>query len=115
MPAPDFVEEIRELNLSFLLLAQRMAQEDVGAAAVKLGIDRASLEWLVSLPPAKLVRLAQGAMVVPHFRFDGELLRALAGEGAREETAAQLHALILGQRKGRKTKVVGDHHGEAGG
>jgi len=25
MPAPDFIDAIRELNLTFLLLAQRMA------------------------------------------------------------------------------------------
>jgi|YNPMSStandDraft_1061717.scaffolds.fasta_scaffold00395_13 flagellar transcriptional activator FlhD len=112
MPAPDFIDEIRELNLTFLLLAQRMAQENIEAAAVKLGVEIETLRWLQGLSPVKLVRIAQGAMLVPHFRFDGELLRGLAGEGAREETAAQVHALILGQQKGRKVRIVGEHHDE---
>ncbi len=112
MPAPDFIDEIHELNLTFLLLAQRMAQENIEAAAVKLGVEVETLRWLLGLTPVKLVRIAQGAMMVPHFRFDGELLRGLAGEGAREETAAQVHALTLGQQKGRKVRLVGEHHDE---
>ncbi|MCX7945856.1 MAG: flagellar transcriptional regulator FlhD [Hydrogenophilus sp.] len=115
MAAPDFSDEIRELNLQFLILAQRMAQANLETAAVKLGIDEESLEWLLTVPPAKLVRLAQGAMLVPQFRISGELLRQLAGEGGRDEAAAQLHALILAHAPGRKkARIVGDDHGEAG-
>ncbi|WP_217126668.1 flagellar transcriptional regulator FlhD [Hydrogenophilus thiooxidans] len=112
MPAPDFAEEIRELNLNFLILAQRMAHENVTAAAVKLGVAEEDLRWLQALSPAKLVRLAQGAMLVPQFRFDGELLQQLAGDVGRDEAAAQLHALIVAQTRSRKKRIVGDSDGE---
>jgi len=112
MPAPDFADEIRELNTSFLLLARQMAQENLAAAAVKLGVAEEDLRWLLAASPAKLARLAQGVMVVPQFRFSGALLRELAGESARDEVAAQLHALILAQKRERKTRIVGEHDGE---
>ncbi|MBW7657036.1 flagellar transcriptional regulator FlhD [Hydrogenophilus thermoluteolus] len=112
MPAPDFAEEIRELNLNFLILAQRMAHDNVAAAAVKLGVAEEDLRWLQTLSPAKLVRLAQGAMLVPQFRFDGALLKQLAGDVGRDEAAAQLHALILAQKKPQKNRIVGEDDGE---
>ncbi len=113
MPHPDYSDEIRELNLSFLMLAQRMAQADLAAAAVKLGIEEEGLRWLLELSPGKLFRLAQGAMLVPQFRFDAALLRRLAGEDERDPAAAQLHAYILAHQTRKKSRIpLEDHHGQ---
>ncbi len=113
MPHPDYSDEIRELNLSFLMLAQRMAQADLPAAAVKLGIDEDSLRWLLELTPAKLFRLAQGAMLIPQFRFDAVLLRQLAGEDERDPAAAQVHAYILAHQSRKKIRIpLEEHHGQ---
>ena len=58
MDHEDFADEIRDLNLSYLILAQRMVQRDPASAAVKLGLEAETARWLAALPPAKLVRMA---------------------------------------------------------
>lgn len=101
----DYSEDIFELNMSFLMLAQKMARENFAAATVKLGIDAESLTAIMNLSPQTLIRLAQRSKDVPQFRHTGDLLRKLAGEHKKDETAAQLHAMILATRFARKSGI----------
>ena len=113
MDHEDFADEIRDLNLSYLILAQRMVQRDPASAAVKLGLEAATARWLAALPPAKLVRMASLQIGLPQFRFDAAVLERMAGEKARDELTATLHAAILAHGSQRKkTKRTGGHHDE---
>ncbi|WP_142808770.1 flagellar transcriptional regulator FlhD [Tepidiphilus olei] len=114
MEHEDFADEIRDLNLSFLVLAQRMVQRDPIAAAVKLGLEAETVRWIAALSPAKLVRMASLQIGLPQFRFDAEVLERMAGEKARDELTANLHAAILAHGNPRKkTKQAGGHHEES--
>jgi flagellar transcriptional activator FlhD len=95
MKHPDFQTEIRELNLAYLMLAQKMLRSDRETALFRLGIDEAFAEYIESLSVTKLVRTADNPALLPRFRFDDEqLARLMAGEG-RDEAASTLHAAIL--------------------
>ncbi|MBP6132410.1 flagellar transcriptional regulator FlhD [Thauera sp.] len=99
MDRPDFREEIRELNLAYLMLAQQMLRDDRATALFRLGIDEAFADLLESMSAAKLVRMASSPTLLPCFRFDdAQLARLMAGEG-RDAASAGLHAAILAAGK----------------
>jgi len=115
MEHEDFADEIRDLNLSYLILAQRMVQRDPASAAVKLGLEAETARWLAALPPAKLVRMASLQIGLPQFRFEAAVLERMAGEKARDELTAALHAAILAHgapRKKTRQQQTGEHHDE---
>ncbi|MCV2219093.1 flagellar transcriptional regulator FlhD [Thauera sp. Sel9] len=99
MDRPDFLAEIRELNLAYLMLAQQMLRSDRATAMFRLGIGDELAELIATMSSAKLVRMAGSQMLVPCFRFDdAQLARLMAGEG-RDAVSAGLHAAIIAAGK----------------
>jgi len=99
MDRPDFQEEIRELNLAYLMLAQQMLRDDRATALFRLGIGEAFADLIESMSAAKLVRMASSPTLLPCFPFaDAQLARLMAGEG-RDAASAGLHAAILAAGK----------------
>ena len=99
MDRPDFQDEIRELNMAYLMLAQKMLRADRETAMFRLGIGAEMAELVAGLTTAKLVRMAGSQMMVPGFRFnDEQLARLMAGEG-RDPTTSALHAAIIAAGK----------------
>jgi flagellar transcriptional activator FlhD len=95
MSHPNFQTEIRELNIAYLMLAQKMLCCDRETAMFRLGISRALAEYIEKLSAARLVKMADNPVLIPRFRFDDEqIARLMAGEG-RDETASTLHAAII--------------------
>jgi len=91
----DFQAEIRELNVAFLMLAQKMLRGDRETGMFRLGIGEELADYIENLSSARLVRMADNPVMIPRFRFDDEqLARLMAGEG-RDETASTLHAAII--------------------
>lgn len=95
MNHPSFQTEIRELNVAYLMLAQKMLSCDRETAMYRLGIGKTFADFIENLSSARLVRMAGNPVLIPRFRFDDEQLgRLMAGEG-RDETASTLHAAII--------------------
>lgn len=91
-------DEIRELNLSYLVLAQRMLREDREAGMYRLGISVELAEVIEKLTLAQVVKLSASSILLCRFRFhDHAVLSALADKGARapERTAAIHQAIVL--------------------
>lgn len=95
MSGSTLQDEIREINLAYLMLAQRMLLEDREAAMFRLGIGPDIATLILGLTTSQLVKLASSQMLLPRFRFDDEtLLGLLAGKG-RDAATSGLHAAIL--------------------
>jgi flagellar transcriptional activator FlhD len=90
--------EIRELNLSYLLLAQRMLWEDREAGMYRLGFSAELADVIANLTMAQIVRLSASATVLCRFRFnDHAVLSALTDKGAKapEQVTGIHHAVVL--------------------
>lgn len=88
----DMLSEIREVNLSYLLLAQRLLREDKPAGMFRMGISEPVADVLASLSLAQTVRLAASNQMLCRFRFDDHaILTSLADKGK----AARAHSAIL--------------------
>ena len=99
MPRRDYQDEIRELNLAYLMLAQQMLRDDRETALFRLGIDEEFAGMLVGLSAPKLVRMASSQLLMPVPRFaDTQLAALFAGEG-RDPASASLHAAIIAAGK----------------
>jgi flagellar transcriptional activator FlhD len=92
--------EIGDLNLTYLLLAQRLVREDVPTAMFRLGLSREVADLLGNLSLSQIVKLAASSLFLCRLRFDDHpVLSALTQDG-KNLALQQAHAAILlsGQR-----------------
>jgi flagellar transcriptional activator FlhD len=93
--------EIREANLSYLILAQSLIRRDRVQALYRLGISEETADLVDQLSPAQMLRIAQGNMLMCRFRFDDAMLWSLLSDHGKEaadgedRSASRLHAAIL--------------------
>jgi flagellar transcriptional activator FlhD len=96
-----WISEIRELNLSYLMLAQGMIRADKAHAMFCLGVSEEVADIIAELSPSQLLKIAAGNMLMCRFRFDDEMVWGLLAEHGRRNTlgvevnASRLHASIV--------------------
>lgn len=87
--------EIGDLNLAYLLLAQRLVREDLATAMFRLGLSRELADLLGNLSLSQIVKLAASSLLLCRFRFDDHpVLSTLLNEG-KTMALQQAHAAIL--------------------
>ena len=97
MNADQILAEIREANLSYLMLAQSLIRTDRDQALYRLGISEESAALIVLLTPAQMMKIAASNTLLCRFRMDDELVWSLLtdhGKSANDGTN-RLHASIL--------------------
>lgn len=72
--------EIRETNLSYLILAQSLIRRDRAQALYRLGIGEEVAALIEGLSPAQLLKIAQGNRVMCKLRFDDEMMWSLLAD-----------------------------------
>ena len=98
MNTEQVLAEIREANLSYLMLAQSLIRLDMEQALFRLGISEATAATLVLLTPTQVMKVASTNTLLCRFRMDDELVWNLItshGKGAANESVNRLHASIL--------------------
>lgn len=94
-PMDALLAEIREANLSYLLLAQGMLRLDRAEACLRLGIDNDTAELILTLSTAQILRIANQGMLLSKFRFEDSMVWNLLASPKRDETISAMHASIL--------------------
>jgi flagellar transcriptional activator FlhD len=98
MNADQILAEIREANLSYLMLAQTLIRVDREQALYRLGISEETAALVSALTPAQIMKIAQNNTLLCRFRMDDEVVWNLLtnhGKSAANETVSRLHASIL--------------------
>ena len=98
MDTNQILAEIREANLSYLMLAQSLIRADKEQALFRLGISEESAALIALLTPAQMMKVASGNTLLCKFRMDDELVWGLLtnhGKSAANDTTSRLHASIL--------------------
>lgn len=91
----DRLQKIYAFNLSYLLLAQHLIQQDVCTARFYLGIDDELLGLLKSLPLPELVRLASVDRLICQLRIESEAVLNGITKSSRLEALQGIHAGII--------------------
>lgn len=99
MKFEKLLDEVRETNLSYMLLARNMIQEDKAEATFRLGITPELADLISSLSLAQLVKISASNMLMCRFRFDDQMVWDLitdhGKESSREHGLGKIHAAIL--------------------
>ena len=93
-------DEIRDLNISFLMLAQKAIRTDKPQALYRFGISEHVADLISQMSPQQLVRVASRNQSVCALRFDDELIWCLLSDthAPSDQVAANadlLHASVL--------------------
>jgi len=95
MTSQRLIEEIREANLSYLLLAQQLIREDRSEAIVRLGISDQTADLLDQLTTAQVLKVASNNVLMCSLRFDDPQVWKLLSNPKKDQQVAGLHAAIL--------------------
>ena len=98
MNSEQILAEIREANLSYLMLAQSLVRADRDQALFRLGINEDTATLLTKLTPAQMMKMSVGNTLLCRFRMDDDVVWNLItnhGKGAANEGVSRLHSSIL--------------------
>ncbi|WP_207004580.1 flagellar transcriptional regulator FlhD [Trinickia mobilis] len=91
----EMLSEIKEVNLSYLLLAQRLLREDKAMGMFRMGINSQLADVLANLSLAQTVKLAASNQVLCRFRFDDHAVLSSLADKGKTNAVAQAHSAIL--------------------
>jgi flagellar transcriptional activator FlhD len=91
----ETLDSIREINLSYLLLAQRLLNEDRDVARFRLGLSEEVADLLGSLSLAQTVKLASTANLLCAFRMSDQALLSSLSDRVPRGALTATHAAIL--------------------
>ena len=98
MNTDQILAEIREANLSYLMLAQSLVRSDKEQALFRLGVSEQTASLIGALTPAQMMKIATGNTLLCRFRMDDDIVWNLLtshGKGAANDGMSRLHASIL--------------------
>lgn len=104
MELDQILDEIKDINLSYLLLAKQMLREDRVSAMFRLGVNLDVAEILEKLTSAQLIKMASSNMLLCRFRFDDRLIAGMLSNDTRDQAVSKSHAIIL--MAGKPAEVV---------
>lgn len=105
MNTEQILMEIREANLSYLMLAQSLIRSDREQALFRLGISEDTADVLGMLSPAQMMKIASGNTLLCKMRVDDDMVWSLLtnhGKSAANDGVSRLHANILMAGKHRE-------------
>ena len=98
MNTEQILAEIREANLSYMMLAQSLIRTDREQALFRLGVSEETAALLEILSPAQMMKIAASNTLLCRMRVDDDLVWSLLtnhGKSAANEGVSRLHAAIL--------------------
>jgi flagellar transcriptional activator FlhD len=95
MKSTDTYNDIKEVNLAYLMLAQNMVRSDREGAVFRLGINEEIADVLEKLTPGQVLKMASSDMLLCNFRFEDTLLLDLLANHERDRGVGHIHAAIL--------------------
>ncbi|AGX86447.1 flagellar transcriptional regulator FlhD [Candidatus Symbiobacter mobilis] len=95
----QLTQEIRDANLSYLMLAQNIIRKDKAEALFRLGVSEEAADLIAMLSPAQILKIASSPMLLCRFRVDDDVVWGLLTNHApskiNNESTTKLHASIL--------------------
>lgn len=91
----EFLQNIHDINLSYLLLAQQLIRQDRFAAGFRLGLSENTIDNLKALTLPQLLKLAETNQFICRLRLDDEVAIENLTKESRVEALQKIHTGIL--------------------
>lgn len=88
-------QELSELNLRYLLLAQRLVRDNLPEAMFRLGVDKELAQILGKLTLTQIIKLAASGTALCNFRFDRPSVLKVMVDTKKSDDLMRTHAAIL--------------------
>ena len=95
MKTDQLLQDIRETNMTYLILAQNMIRQDRPQAMYRLGIGDEVAAILEQLSTGQMLKIASSSMLVCCFRFENQMVWDLLTSHSKDRGVAGVHAAIL--------------------
>ena len=95
MTTETMLDEIRDANLTYLMLAQALIRKDRAQALFRLGLSEEVADVVAGLSAAQILKIAASNMVMCRFRFDDQVVWNLLTSHGRDKEVSGVHAAIL--------------------
>lgn len=95
MHTSELLKHIYDINLSYLLLAQRLISQDKPSAMFRLGVTEEMANTLGELTLPQMVKLAETNQLICQFRFDDHQTITRLMQESRVDDLQQVHTGIL--------------------
>jgi flagellar transcriptional activator FlhD len=98
MNAIDFneqIQSIQNINLSYLLLAQRLIRDDKFSAAFRLGLNDEVIEALRHLSLPQLIKMSSTGQMICRLRVDSEAIIDCLTKDSRIDALQRIHTGII--------------------
>ena len=95
----QLLAEIREANLTYLMLAQNLIRQDKAQALFRLGMSEEAADLVGALSPSQVMKIASSNMLLCRFRVDDDMVWQLLTNHTVSKVdndgTTKLHASIL--------------------
>jgi len=91
----ETLDEIQEVNQSYLLLAQRLLREDRATGMARMGVSAPLADLLADLTLAQTGKLAASNQLLCRFRFDDHAVLSMLADKADAHVPAHPHAALV--------------------
>ncbi|MES2901763.1 MAG: flagellar transcriptional regulator FlhD [Pseudomonadota bacterium] len=95
MTTNDMMAEIRDANLSYLILAQQMIRADKVSASFRLGINADIAAIIEGMSNAQILKLAGGNFMLASLRIDDSAILAMIASYTNGRAQPPSHAARL--------------------
>ncbi|HKN05421.1 MAG TPA: flagellar transcriptional regulator FlhD [Buttiauxella sp.] len=95
MHTSELLKHIYDINLSYLLLAQRLISGDKPSAMFRLGVTEEMANSLSGLTLPQMVKLAETNQLICQFRFSDNQTITRLTQDSRVDDLQQIHTGIL--------------------
>lgn len=95
MHTSELLKHIYDINLSYLLLAQRLISSDKASAMFRLGVTEDMANSLSELTLPQMVKLAETNQLICQFRFNDNQTITRLTQDSRVDALQQIHTGIL--------------------
>lgn len=95
MNSNEQLQNIHNINLSYLLLAQRLIRDDPLAAGFQLGLDDNTIELLKDLSLPQLIKLSSIGQLICRLRIDNEAVIDCLTKDSRIDALQRVHTGII--------------------
>ena len=95
MNMESMLDEIRDANLTYLMLAQALIRNDRAQALFRLGLSEEVADIIGALSAGQVLKIAASNLLMCRFRFDDQVVWNLLTSHGREREVSGVHAAIL--------------------
>ena len=95
MNTAQMKDEIRDMNMTYLMIAQQMIRQDRTSAIYRLGLGQDMVDLIGGLLPAQILQIASSDVLLCSMRFNETTVLNMVSDYSNKRLLAKMHDAIM--------------------